>query len=358
MTETIDIVCKGIVVIGHDTLDVAARAPSSVDRRRAVTAPAGSIRSALTPPLLPPAARRARRLAGGGLAVQRGAAGLRLRAHAQRRAGSRPPPPSGSSRWSSSARSAACWPTGSTAAGSWCSPTWREWPACSASPPWPRPACPSSSRPCWPRWPPPPAPLPGEHRRDHPAAGARPPTSPARTPPGRRSAWRPSRPGRSSAPCCSCSARPSAAFLVNAGTFAVSALAMLSIPAGAAFAPARSGERSSVIDDVVLGARALRAHPAASGWSAPTSSAASSTACRRSCSWCSAASLGFGDAGYGYVLAGMGVGGILGTTLAPRAARSARPRRVLVLALLVVGGPVGAHGDHPVPRRASWSGPS
>src|SRR5205085_2306070 len=50
-------------------------------------------------------------------------------------------------------------------------------------------------------------------------------------------------------------------------------------------------------------------------------------------------SLGFGDAGYGYVLAGMGVGGILGTTLAPRAARNARPRRVLVLALLGVAGP-------------------
>src|SRR3954452_10694507 len=53
---------------------------------------------------------------------------------------------------------------------------------------------------------------------------------------------------------------PTAAFLINAGTFAVSAIAVLSIPAGPAFLPARSGERNSVVEDVVLGARTLRSH--------------------------------------------------------------------------------------------------
>jgi predicted MFS family arabinose efflux permease len=50
-------------------------------------------------------------------------------------------------------------------------------------------------------------------------------------------------------------------------------------------------------------------------------------------------SLGLGDAGYGYVLAGLGAGGIVGTMLTSRAARSTHPRRVLVLALLAVAGP-------------------
>jgi predicted MFS family arabinose efflux permease len=49
--------------------------------------------------------------------------------------------------------------------------------------------------------------------------------------------------------------------------------------------------------------------------------------------------LGLGAAGYGYVLAGLGVGGILGTTAAGRAARSSRPRAVLVGALLVLAVP-------------------
>jgi predicted MFS family arabinose efflux permease len=49
--------------------------------------------------------------------------------------------------------------------------------------------------------------------------------------------------------------------------------------------------------------------------------------------------LGFGEAGYGYVLAGLGVGGIVGTTVAGRAAASGRPRAVLIGALLVLAVP-------------------
>ena len=47
-------------------------------------------------------------------------------------------------------------------------------------------------------------------------------------------------------------------------TFAVSALAVASIPAGAAFRPGRSAaDRQSLLSDVVLGVRALRTHPVA-----------------------------------------------------------------------------------------------
>jgi predicted MFS family arabinose efflux permease len=49
--------------------------------------------------------------------------------------------------------------------------------------------------------------------------------------------------------------------------------------------------------------------------------------------------LGLGAAGYGYVLAGLGVGGILGTMAAGRAAASSRPGAVLAGALLVLAVP-------------------
>jgi MFS family permease len=52
-----------------------------------------------------------------------------------------------------------------------------------------------------------------------------------------------------------------------------------------------------------------------------------------------ARALGFGDAGYGWLIAGLGVGGVLGTALSGRAARSRHPRRVLVLALVGYGIP-------------------
>jgi predicted MFS family arabinose efflux permease len=132
---------------------------------------------------------------------------------------------------------------------------------------------------------------------------------------------------------------PAAAFLLNAGTFAFSALAVLSIPAGAVFLPARSGERNSVVDDVVLGARTLRAHPAALRLVGADVVCSVVYGMQTVLLLVLSRSLGLGAAGYGYVLAAMGVGGILGTTLAPRAARSAHPRRVLVLALLGVAGP-------------------
>jgi len=132
---------------------------------------------------------------------------------------------------------------------------------------------------------------------------------------------------------------PTAAFLINAGTFALSAIAVLSIPAGPAFLPARSGERNSVVEDVVLGARTLRSHPAALRLVGAEIVCSVVYGMQTVLLLLLSRSLGFGDAGYGYVLAAMGVGGVLGTTLAPRAARSTHPRRVLVLALLGVAGP-------------------
>ena len=132
---------------------------------------------------------------------------------------------------------------------------------------------------------------------------------------------------------------PTAAFLVNAGTFAVSALAVLSIPAGPAFAPARSGAHESVVADVVLGARTLRRHPAALRLVGADVVCSVIYGLQTVLLLVLSRSLGFGAAGYGWVLAGMGLGGVLGTSLTSRAARSAHPRGVLVLALLGVAAP-------------------
>jgi MFS family permease len=132
----------------------------------------------------------------------------------------------------------------------------------------------------------------------------------------------------------------SAAFLVNAGTFVLSAVAVLTIPGGAAFRPGRATEtRNSVVADIVLGARALRSHPVAVRLLGADVVCSVVYGMQTVLLMLLTRHLGFGDAGYGYVLAGLGAGGIVGTTLAGRAAASGRPRGVLVGALLLLAVP-------------------
>ena len=133
---------------------------------------------------------------------------------------------------------------------------------------------------------------------------------------------------------------PSTAFLFNAATFSLSTLAVLSIPGGAAFRPARTaGQHQGIVADIVLGARALRAHPVAVRLVGADLVCSVVYGMQTVLLLLLSRDLGLGEAGYGYVLAGLGVGGILGTTVAGRAARSSRPRAVLVGALLVLAVP-------------------
>jgi MFS family permease len=140
---------------------------------------------------------------------------------------------------------------------------------------------------------------------------------------------------------------PAAAFILNAGSFALSGILVLSLPPGPLFAPAATGERQSVLADVVTGARALREHPMAVRLVGADVVCSVVYGMQTVLLLLVSRSLGFGNAGYGYVLAGLGVGGILGTMLTARAARSAHPRRVLVLALLAVAGPAALMGVTP-----------
>jgi MFS family permease len=132
---------------------------------------------------------------------------------------------------------------------------------------------------------------------------------------------------------------PAAAFILNAGTFALSAILVLSITPGPVFAPSATGERQSVLADVATGARALREHPVAVRLVGADVICSVVYGMQTVLLLLLSRSLGLGDAGYGYVLAGLGLGGIVGTTLTSRAARSAHPRRTLVLALMAVAAP-------------------
>jgi predicted MFS family arabinose efflux permease len=133
---------------------------------------------------------------------------------------------------------------------------------------------------------------------------------------------------------------PATAFLMNAGTFALSALAVLSIPAGPAFRPGRrSGEPQSVLADIVLGARALKSHPAAVRVLGADVVCSVIYGMQTVLLMLLAHAFGFGVAGYGYILAGLGAGGVLGTMAAGRAAAGRRPRLVLAGTLVLVAVP-------------------
>jgi MFS family permease len=132
---------------------------------------------------------------------------------------------------------------------------------------------------------------------------------------------------------------PAVAFSLNAATFVLSALLVLSVPAGPAFAPPATGERQSVLADVVTGARALRGHATAVRLVGADVVCSVVYGMQTVLLLLLSRSLGFGDAGYGWVLAGQGVGGILGTLLTSRAAAGGSPRRVLLHALLAVAAP-------------------
>ena len=135
---------------------------------------------------------------------------------------------------------------------------------------------------------------------------------------------------------------PSTAFLLNAGTFALSALAVLSIPAGDAFRPGRVQEdRQGVLADIVVGARALRSHPAAVRLLGADIICSVVYGMQTVLLLLLSRHLGLGAAGYGYLLAGLGIGGVLGTLAAGRAAASTRPGAVLAAILLVLAVPTG-----------------
>jgi MFS family permease len=135
---------------------------------------------------------------------------------------------------------------------------------------------------------------------------------------------------------------PALAFVVNAATFGLSALAVLAIPAGPAFAAdAAAAERpSSLVRDVADGARVLRAHPEALRLVGADIMCSLVYGMQTVLLLLVARHAGLGLHGYGYLFAGIGVGALAGTSVAGRVMRLPHQRAVLLAALAAVGLPM------------------
>jgi MFS family permease len=129
---------------------------------------------------------------------------------------------------------------------------------------------------------------------------------------------------------------PAIAFLLNATTFAASALILLGLPSGALFAVAdRDADASGVLRELREGAAALRGNGLAARLIGADIMCSLVYGAQTVLLLLLGRRLGYGDAGYGYLLAGCGVGGLLGAALAARLSGARSPRHVAVVLLAV-----------------------
>jgi MFS family permease len=127
---------------------------------------------------------------------------------------------------------------------------------------------------------------------------------------------------------------PSLAFAINGATFALSALAVASIPAGAIFAPGGDAEAApNVLRELRDGARALLDQPVAMRLVGADLVCSAIYGAETVLLLLLSRELGLGDHGYGYLLASFGLGGVLGAGVAGRAAASERMGLVVIGAM-------------------------
>jgi MFS family permease len=130
------------------------------------------------------------------------------------------------------------------------------------------------------------------------------------------------------------------AFFVNAASFAVSALLVLSLPAGELFAVERNGTGAAgVREELASAVRALREQPVALRLIGTDVMCSVVYGAQTVLLLLLVHQEGLGDAAYGWLLASFGVGGVLGTVLAGTAAARLSPRALLLAAGLSVGLP-------------------
>jgi MFS family permease len=126
---------------------------------------------------------------------------------------------------------------------------------------------------------------------------------------------------------------PALAFLINAGSFAASAVVLLTLPGGALFLP--SGESSSGAG-IRAGARALWTNRLASRLVGADILCSLLYGAQTVLLLLLGHRLGHGDAGYGLLLAAFGVGGLAGAAFAARLTSVRRPIAAVATTLLVV----------------------
>ncbi|HET9079806.1 MAG TPA: MFS transporter [Trebonia sp.] len=137
---------------------------------------------------------------------------------------------------------------------------------------------------------------------------------------------------------------PALAFVINAATFGVSAACVLAVRVGGAFTVTRAASAAArpgpagpgLLRDLADGAAALRGHPAAVRLLGADMACSFVLGTESVLFVLVARSAGLGLNGYAFMFAALGVGGLVGTALASRAARLSQ-RRVLVAALSAVG---------------------
>jgi len=130
---------------------------------------------------------------------------------------------------------------------------------------------------------------------------------------------------------------PSLAFALNALTFALSALAVASIPAGAIFATGgETTETPDVVGELRTGLSALLEQRTALRIFGADIVCSAVYGAETVLLLLLSRRLGLGDQGYGWLLAACGLGGIAGAGIASRAIGGQRSRVVLVGALAVV----------------------
>jgi len=142
----------------------------------------------------------------------------------------------------------------------------------------------------------------------------------------------------------------SAAILLNAVTFILSALTVSVIRAGDRFAPpARAGdaELPSVLAEIRTGAQALRGAPTAIRLVAADVLGSAVYGLLTVTLVLIGPKVGAGAGGYGVLLGGFGVGGVIGAAVVGRFDAPSRWRRTLTVAILLVGLPVAALGVAP-----------
>jgi MFS family permease len=132
---------------------------------------------------------------------------------------------------------------------------------------------------------------------------------------------------------------PSLAFGLNAATFALSALAIASIAPGPVFAPGgEPAARPNVAHELRAGAQALLGQRGVLRIFGADIVCSVVYGAETVLLLLLSRDLGLGDQGYGWLLAGCGLGGVLGAGVAARASDSRRGRLVLVGSLAAVAG--------------------
>ena len=145
-------------------------------------------------------------------------------------------------------------------------------------------------------------------------------------------------------------AGPAVAMLLNAGTFLISALAVAAIGACDKFKPATrtaDGGMPSVLAEVRTGARALRGAPAAIRLVAADVLASAVYGLLTVTLVLIGRKVGAGNGGYGLLLGGFGVGGVIGAGVTARIDAPAHWRRTLTVGLVLVGVVIACLGVAP-----------